>query len=85
MGGTLPTDPLTPSDGSSSNIIYADSPNYAKDPAEAQWFNFIIPLFVGSDFATNGAQFIITSHKAASDISNIAISAFRTFNPSPGA
>ena len=83
VGGTLPTDPLTLSTGTASNIIYADSPNFQKGATDPQWFNFIIPLFVGPDFATNGAQFVITSHGAASDISNIAVSAFRIFAPNP--
>lgn len=64
VGGTLPNDPGTPSTGTASNVIYTSSLPFAKGAGEVMAFNWIIPLFAGSDFVTNGAQFIVQAHEA---------------------
>ena len=92
-GGTAPhldlkldvgSDPIAPvGGGTASNIIYTDSPNFAKSTGDPQAFNFIIPLFVGADFAANGWYFIINSHGNDVDISQITLTGIRLFNPAP--
>jgi len=94
-GGTAPhldlkldvgSDPIAPAGGgTASNIIYTDSPNFAKATGDPQAFNFIIPLFIGGDFAANGGVFIINSHGNDVDISQITLTGIRIFNPMPGA
>ena len=77
-GGTVPhidllidvgSDPLAPAGGgTASNVIYTDSAVFAKGAGLAQSFNWIIPLFGGSDFVANGAQFLIKAHTADVDV-----------------
>jgi hypothetical protein len=83
LGGTLPEDPGTPSDGSASNIIYSDTQNFAKDAGGTQAFNWIIPLFGGSDFVTNGAQIIIAAHNADVQVWDHTITAAAILVPNP--
>lgn len=45
--------------GGSAGVIYADNEVFHKGTAD-QSFNIIMPLFVGSDFATNGGTVYIT-------------------------
>jgi len=46
--------------GGSFPIIYAQTAVFAKGAGVTQHFNFVIPLFAGSDFQTNGGTFYIT-------------------------
>jgi len=69
--------------GSGSNVIYTDSPNFAKAQSDPQAFNFVVPLFSGADFQTNGGNFIIQSHLADIDISGITLTSAAIFVPNP--
>ena len=69
--------------GSGSNIIYAESTPFAKASGTVQHFNYIMPLFVGADFAANGGVFIIKADGDDIDIYNIAMTAGRIFAPDP--
>jgi hypothetical protein len=79
------SDPIAPAGGGTNSVfLYADTPNFAKAAGDSQWFNFIIPLFVGADFAANGAAIILTGHGETITIDNMAITGLRIFNPAPG-
>lgn len=41
-------------------VIYEDTAIFAKGAGAEQAFNFVIPLFAGADFLTNGGEFYIT-------------------------
>ncbi len=93
VGGTVPhidfqvdvgSDPIAPAGGgTASNIIYTDSPNFAKSAGDTQAFNFIMPLFGGSDFVANGAQFIITADNADVTVWNFTLTAGAILVPNP--
>lgn len=77
------TDPLPPAGaGTASNIIYESSQPFAKTSG-VQAFNFVVPLFGGTDFVTNGGQVIVESVGNTVDIYEIAITAGATFVPNP--
>jgi len=92
-GGTVPhldfkidvgSDPIAPAGGgTASNVIYTDSPNFAKAADDPQAFNFIMPLFGGTEFVTNGAQFIIEADGANVDIWQAALTAAAILVPNP--
>lgn len=92
-GGTVPhidihvdvgSDPLVPAGGgTSSNVIYNGTHPFAKGAGTTQAFNWIIPLFGGSDFATNGAHFMIESHEANADVWQFTLTAGAILVPSP--
>ena len=92
-GGAIPhlelqidvgSDPIAPAGGgTSSNIIYTDTQTFAKGSADPQAFNWIIPLFGGSDFVANGAQFIISAHSADIDVWQHTLTAAAIFVPNP--
>jgi len=91
VGGTAPhldfkldvgSDPVDLG-GVDSNVIYIDSANFAKASGTAQSFNFIMPLFVGTDFSNNGGTFILTADGDDIDIYDIAMTAARIFSPLP--
>lgn len=70
------SDPIAPAGGgTASNIIYTGSCVFAKVSSTAQSFNWIIPLFGGTDFVTNGAQFIIQSHGGDADLWQFTLTA----------
>ena len=46
--------------GGTPPVIYSQTAVFAKGAAVLQHFNFIIPLFSGSDFQANGGTFYIT-------------------------
>jgi len=89
-GGTVPhlemrldvgSNPLVPAGTSTAdtdpgtNIIYRDTQTFAKSAGDPQHFNWIIPLFGGSDFVTNGGHFIIQAHGADVEIWDHTITA----------
>jgi hypothetical protein len=67
-----------------SNVIYQQTAVFSKGTgaSNAQSFNFIIPLFVGPDFATNGATLFITPQNDAS-FYQFAFTGIRLFVPNP--
>ena len=69
--------------GSDSNLIYEDSVVFAKGNNTPQAINWIIPLFGGSDFATNGATFILQSHGGTADVWQFTLTAGAIFVPNP--
>ena len=92
-GGTIPylelqmdvgSDPIGPSGGgTATNIIYHDSQPFAKSAGDPQWFNWVIPLFGGSDFVANGAQVVISAHNADAEIWDRTITAGAIMVPNP--
>ena len=66
------------------NVIYTSTEAFLKGTtfADAQHFNFVIPVFLGSDFATNGGRFYITPN---GDINcyQITLTLTQTFAPNP--
>ena len=85
LGGSIPGTghPGTASDGSASNIIYNGSHAFAKGAGTTQAFNWIIPLFGGSDFVANGGQFIIESHEANASVWQFTLTAGAIMVPGP--
>lgn len=78
------SDPLAPAgSGTASNIIYEGTQLFAKGTATTQAFNFMIPLFGGSSFVTNGGQFIVESSGNTCDIWEIALTAGAILVPNP--
>lgn len=69
--------------GSSSNVIYSASPNFAKSADDPQAFNFIVPLFGGGDFVTNGATIILKADGANFDIWDLTLTAGAIMVPNP--
>ena len=92
-GGTVPhldfqidtgSDPIAPAGGgTASNIIYQDSAVFAKGSGALQWFNFVVPLFGGADFVTNGAKFILTASSNNIDVWSFALTAGAILVPNP--
>lgn len=92
-GGTVPhldlfvdvgSDPIAPAGtGTASNVIYTDAAVFAKGAGIPQSFNWIIPLFGGSDFVTNGAHFIIQSHVADAVVWQFTLTAGAIMVPNP--
>lgn len=92
-GGTIPhlelqvdvgSDPIAPAGtGTASNIIYTDTQTFAKSAGDPQSFNFIIPLFGGPDFVTNGAHFIMSAHNADVDVWDHTLTAGAILVPNP--
>jgi len=92
-GGTIPhleiqidvgSDPIAPAGGgTASNVIYTDTQTFAKGSGDPQAFNWIIPLFGGSDFVANGAQFIIAAHSADVNVWQHTLTAAAVFVPNP--
>ena len=90
-GGTVPhldfqidtgSDPVSLG-GADSNIIYQDSAVFAKGSGAPQWFNFVVPLFGGADFVTNGAKFILTASSNNIDVWSFALTAGAILVPNP--
>ena len=78
------TDPNAPGyGGTASNIIYTDSKTFAKGNNTEQAFNWIIPLFGGSDFVANGAHFVIGAHGGSATVYNFTLTAGAVFVPNP--
>jgi len=94
-GGTAPhfelqldvgSDPIAPAGtGTASNIIFTETHVFAKSQNDSQHFNSVMPLFVGSDFSTNGGHFIITATAADVRLFQITMTAARIFAPDPSA
>jgi len=91
-GGTIPhidlevdvgTDPVAIGGGTDSNVIYQDSSSFAKGTGLTQAFNWIIPLFAGTDFVNNGAQFFIRSHTADCTVWQFTLTAGAIMVPGP--
>lgn len=66
--------------GGSAGIIFRETAIFGKGAGNAQSFNFSMPLFVGSDFKTNGGEIYITPLADAS-FWEIAITISRTYTP----
>ena len=78
------SDPIAPAGGgTASNIIYTESCVFAKLSSTPQAFNWIIPLFGGTDFVANGAQFIIQSHGGNADLWQFTLTAAATLVANP--
>jgi len=78
------SDPVAPGfGGTASNVIYTDSKIFAKGNDIEQAFSWIIPLFGGSDFVTNGAQFLIQSHGGPAVLYNFTLTAAAILTPHP--
>jgi len=69
--------------GSDSNVIYDGASIFAKGSGVPQAHNWVVPLFGGSDFVTNGATFIITSHGGASTAWQFTLTAGAIMVPNP--
>jgi len=93
IGGTIPhldfsidvgSDPAAPiGTGGDINIIYTGSQVFTKAGSGIQGFNWVIPLFGGADFVTNGGKFILKADGADVDVWQIAITAGATLVPNP--
>lgn len=69
-----------------ANVIYKESAVFAKGAAEAQYFNFIVPLFAGADFLANGGTFVVQAHgSSVITLNNFSLTSARMFNPTPTA
>ncbi len=78
------SDPIAPAGGgTASNIIYSGTQLFAKSTADPQAFNFVIPLFGGTDFVTNGGQFIVECHGNSCTIYDMIITAGAILVPNP--
>ena len=67
------------------NTIYTSTEVFAKGTGSAnlQHFNFVIPVFLGSDFSINGGRFYITPNGGDINCFQITLTLTQTFAPNP--
>ena len=65
------------------NVIYHHTNNFIKGTGQAnhQHFNYVIPVFLGSDFATNGGRFYITATGGTVNMFQTTLTLTNTFAP----
>ena len=68
-----------------SNIIFTETGFFSKGTgfSNHQHFNFIMPLFLGVDFSTNGGRFYVTPAGGNINCFNITLTLTNTFAPNP--
>ena len=73
------------STGGSGNVIYRETGVFSKGfgVGNPQFFNFIMPLFVGADFSANGAKIFITPSGSDVSVYQTTLTGLRTFAPNP--
>ncbi len=76
----------TTSSPQTSNVIYTATEVFARNltgPTNVQHFNFVMPVFLGLDFSTNGGRFYITSNGDDINCFQITLTLTNTFSPNP--
>lgn len=63
--------------------IWKSTQSFIKGQNVHQHFNFVMPLFVGAQFASTGAVIELLSTTSSFNVYDIAITAHRTFAPNP--
>jgi hypothetical protein len=65
------------------NVIYTATEVFHKGTGSAnhQHFNFVIPVFLGSDFSMNGGRFWVTPFGGTMECFNITLTLTNTFSP----
>jgi hypothetical protein len=79
------SDPIgpPPDTGTSSNLIYEDTRLFAKGNNVPQAFNWIVPLFGGSDFVANGGRLLLQSHGGDASAWQLTLTAGAILVPNP--